>query len=275
MGALEKLHSTGELGSVCILVGTSVGAVLCFLLAIGYAPRDILREMIQDRVLEKTIDALGPQTDGFVDPSIFRAFIERCANKTPYGADITFGQLSRKLYVNTFDTVSWSELVFGPDTHPDQNVIDAVMASSAVPLLLPPVSIDGGSAVCVDGGLACNFKTELAADILIREPGEPRHKRLIGVSVPIDRRGAGGGTWVSSMYALLSVPMMILSEESERRARAKLSRAGISSITIHKLYGAHASLPIDPRIMNTSSLLREYTEGYNAVLVSKRKLKQE
>jgi predicted acylesterase/phospholipase RssA len=164
LGALQYLDVENHLDQVENYVGTSIGAVLCFLLHISYSPKDIftlsklydfsaLNDINADQILS-FFDNLGLSTNERMI-RIINIFMKH--KKIP--TDITFSQLYR-LTKKKINIVAWCindhhSVCFNYQNHPNMCVLIALQMAIAVPLLFRPVLYE--NKMYVDGGVTDNL----------------------------------------------------------------------------------------------------------------------
>jgi NTE family protein len=182
------------------VVGTSVGAVNAAFLAAGPWTRRVealgdiwagtRRHDIFPTPPRSFVRAATGRANHFVDPRSFRRLVER---------SVDYGRIERAavpLAIVATDVLTGREVVL---RHGD--VVDAVMASAAIPSVFPPVALDGH--VLMDGGVvnntAISVAGELGADVVyvlptgyacaLREPpASALGMALHAVSLAIQRR---------------------------------------------------------------------------------------
>lgn len=145
LGALKRIEST--LDDVEAISGSSAGAIIGFLLAIGMSVDEITKIAIDIDMRAFVKVSLGTffQKYGFVDTALIREqFVEIC------GCDPTFEELDKKLYVSAFCLNDGRTEYFSRDTHPKVRVIDAVIASMSIPVIFSRSILNGGRTY-VDG----------------------------------------------------------------------------------------------------------------------------
>ena len=181
-GALEALAATGlDLASADLIVGTSAGALMGSVIALGGRPWDLASKVG------------SPGGGGLADASVRQAALKRPAEflrhrlmpsmgvrlSAAIGSLIPVGSHStehvealvrdfitpgvrphRGLRISTVERLSARRILFGPEL---ERLPNAVAASCAVPGWFVPVEIDG--AYYVDGGVHSNFSIDVAADI--------------------------------------------------------------------------------------------------------------
>lgn len=168
LGALQYLADTHRLQSKDVLVGTSVGSMICYLLAIGYTPVEIMvylcthHEKIFGQ-LRMSIKLSILQGKGALDYSpIENALVEMTLSK------IESVPTLKELYEKTGKTlvcVSYNyskniPAIFSHATHPTMLCTEALRMSSNLPLIFDIVKHDG--CIYFDGGIANNFAIDVA-----------------------------------------------------------------------------------------------------------------
>lgn len=130
--------------------GTSMGAVVAAALAAGAEPDTLVERFAVVAVRGVARDPLAP-VRGLFGRSLLRPEALRRAIEAFVGAG-HFHQLVAPLTVTATDLDSGELLLYGAGGR-DAPLIDALLASCALPLYFPPVTLDGHRAG--DGGLRC------------------------------------------------------------------------------------------------------------------------
>jgi len=198
VGMLQALADRGIVPD--LLVGTSAGAINAAFLAAGPSPArvDALAQVwagIRRRDVFPTspaaaLRAATGRANSFVDPRSLRRLLER---------HLTYGRIENAcwpLAVVATDVTTGMEVIL---RHGD--VVDAVMASAAIPSVFPPVEVDGhtlmdggianNTAISVAGGLGADVIYVLPAGYACALPGPPQSAlgmALHAVSLAIQRR---------------------------------------------------------------------------------------
>ena len=160
VGMLQALADRGVVPD--LLVGTSVGAISAAFLAAGPSPArvDALAE-IWSRTKRRDIFPTSPlsamramsgRANSLVDPRPMRRLVEQAL---PYGR---IEESPWPLAIIATEVTTGAEVVL---RHGD--VVDAVMASVAIPAVFPPVELDGH--VLMDGGVVNNTAISVAGDL--------------------------------------------------------------------------------------------------------------
>lgn len=159
LGALAYLEDRGMSEDIHSYAGSSGGAVVAALCSVAGTSgvRDLLRlygaeDVSAPRALHNPFVRHGLVSMGFRS-------LERRLEASTGKKRATFRDVRRvtgkSLFVSAFRVDDGRTVFFGPDD--DVAVVDAVRASTAIPLLVPPVRIDGGA--YVDGAIAAYLPT--------------------------------------------------------------------------------------------------------------------
>lgn len=168
LGAVNYFENNIDFKKIIEFSGTSVGSMLCYLLAIGYNSTEIITMLLKTKVFDKIKHFNVMQMvegGGATSFSPIQELIETLTI-SKIGRFLTLSQL-RKDFGKTFTCVTYDLTKnkrenLHPDTHPDLPCITAVRLSSTVPFIFPPYLYDGSQ--YVDGGLVCNFPADLISD---------------------------------------------------------------------------------------------------------------
>lgn len=181
VGVLKALSDSGWLSDVKHIGGTSSGAIVSSLYAVGYSP-DEIKDLMQTTQFKSFNDGkysfVGgllrlQKKFGWYKGQEFLTWIEDRIEKKLGSRDITFSQLA---FLNKIDLcVTGTNLTlqrteyFNKKNFPDMRVADAVRISMAIPMYYEALFMDNTGKlheepdtaitinVMVDGGLAANF----------------------------------------------------------------------------------------------------------------------
>lgn len=157
IGALKALEEKGIFPEV--VSGTSAGSIAGALYCHGYSPDDMLR-------IIKEVSYLRSLRSGFWRMGLLSS--KGLQNTlTPYITNNDFSLLKKKLFVCVAQ-IRTGKVFFVSEG----NVVDTVTASSSVPVLMTPTTID--NEMYIDGGVLNNFPIE---------PLEGLCSPILGVSV--------------------------------------------------------------------------------------------
>ena len=179
LGTLQYLKDNDKLDDIKNYVGVSVGAIICYLLIIGYTPIEIMVYLCTNK---KVFDKLNKfdfvnavKGDGAVSFSLISDIIERMT-VDKVGKVLLVKDL-KTVYGKNFTCVSYNaskskKEIINEQTYPDLPCVTALRMSSNIPLVFEPYKF--GDSYFVDGGLSNNFPIDI---------GEEIGKSVLGISV--------------------------------------------------------------------------------------------
>uniref|UniRef100_A0A6C0IDW6 PNPLA domain-containing protein n=1 Tax=viral metagenome TaxID=1070528 RepID=A0A6C0IDW6_9ZZZZ len=186
LGALQYAMDHGFLLSVHKYVGTSIGAILSYLLCIGYTPVELMVLLCQNQWLGKLhLDVYNiVQGSGALSFSHVQEILEKLTVQK-IGHFMTLRQLQEKygktLICCTYNYTLDREEFMTPADHPDLPCLTALRMSANLPLVFEPFLYNGS--VYLDGGLSSNFPLHycgaddkvLGIALFPTSPSEPDH----------------------------------------------------------------------------------------------------
>lgn len=140
--ALEALHVP-----IDVLTGTSIGGLVAALYAVGYQPYQI-EQWFQRATMRRILDR-DPTNGGFIGTRKIEQLLREA-----FGTR-TFADATLPLALVAVDIVRGTEVIIR-----DGSLVDAVLASTAIPGLFPPVM--RGEQLLVDGGVLNNVPVDVA-----------------------------------------------------------------------------------------------------------------
>lgn len=159
------------------IVGTSIGALVGALAASGMPVEEMRRHALAlDRTRVARVNRRAVWINGIRQPSVFHGETLHSLFESTLPPE-GWRALRIPLLVNAVDLETGSTEWFGPGARADLSLVDAVYASSALPVFYPP-HVTGGHAF-VDGGIMASLPIAKAAEV--------GADRIIAVDV-----GAGG-----------------------------------------------------------------------------------
>ncbi|MEX1051413.1 MAG: patatin-like phospholipase family protein, partial [Gemmatimonadales bacterium] len=153
VGVIEVLEAAGH--SPVQVVGSSMGALIGAVWCAGTSPaemRNLLEELRRAdlfRIAHRDMAFKRMRSPGLYRPEPLADVVSGLLGH------VTFGDLERPMLVSTVDLNAGEQVVWGGPGHEDVPVVDAVLASCALPGFLPPHPVRG--AWCVDGSVAGNL----------------------------------------------------------------------------------------------------------------------
>ena len=174
--ALVDLERQGYLPNIETLRGTSAGALACILFALPM-PTEVILEMAMSAEMRSDMNFSFPSlwhSFGLSDGEFIRSFLNRTFQLANIQTNVTFKDFSetcKDIMLVATDLQTSEMIVFSKKATPNAVMIDAAIASCALPPMIAPQKVwDGVSLrMCVDGGIVCNFPISLAPELLKEE----------------------------------------------------------------------------------------------------------
>jgi NTE family protein len=173
LGALKCLIDNEIVVFPEIFAGSSVGSIICFLINIGYSPKDQydLLEQLDFTELVKYVEPENLFSEPCFGISSAEPILEVIYNfmkKKKIPKNITFRELfemtQSKLIVTGTCINDVVVKYFSVDTYPDMQILKALRISMSIPFVFRPYSFEGK--LWVDGGCMNNFPIDLFTDKL-------------------------------------------------------------------------------------------------------------
>ena len=253
LGSLHHLYKVDNISlEITKYIGTSVGAIISYLLIVGYLPVDILCYICQSRVL-----------DIMNNPNLFNMFHGRGAcdatllehsledlTVQKLGSVPTMKELydstGKELIVCTYNDTKGVPVYIDHKTFPDMSCVTAIRLSSNIPFIFDHYRYKGD--FYLDGGIIDNFPIGRV------QPGDVALGiNLVVKPITICTQDRGARATYTSLINLLKTFFAVRGREH------RLDRADINVIDIEDedLMGSYN--------LDTISVLDKFSHGYNAV----------
>ena len=205
LGALQYAVDNFILANVKTYVGTSSGAMICYMLAIGYTPIEIMVYICKNQLMEKIqhfnvvamIQGRGATSFNTIQEQLEKMTISKIGYlptlndlKEKYGKTLIC--VTHNLTHNCVEYLSW-------ENHPHLPCITALRMSSNLPLIFENYTY--GNCLYVDGGISDNF----AIDI-----GEKYGKKVLGILLGAEGSNFSNEPDISTLefiYKIMFVPI--------------------------------------------------------------------
>lgn len=155
MGALYHYELTKDINCLNTFVGTSVGGILCVLLAAGYRPSELINMVIEESIDVSKMISIGPR---YTIPKVKELLVKRLEVDPTNMTIKEFKDLTKKtirLISTCLNTPGGHMIVLGEGETENCPLLLAVEATSSIPLLFSPVTYQ--KHILIDGGFICNF----------------------------------------------------------------------------------------------------------------------
>lgn len=168
LGALAFVNEYTSLKDMTYLLGTSAGAMICYLLCLGYAPMEIMTSLTSSKVWDKfrtpnimaCVRGEGVYAYGPINEFLGKLTIEKI------GILPTFKKLftitGRNLRMVTFNFTENKAEILSKDTTPDLPCLVGIHMSCNVPLVFEPFKYNGN--MYIDGCIDNHFPINIGID---------------------------------------------------------------------------------------------------------------
>jgi predicted patatin/cPLA2 family phospholipase len=222
LGALKYIEDTVGLESIDYFYGTSIGAVISYLLIIGFSPMEIIQTVIKSKLMDKLIATFNLfqmfQSRGIVNINLLMAELELITilkTERVFTLRELYDCFGKELHCIAYNYSQRRVEHLSYLTHPDMDSITAIRLSSALPFVFEDVYYNGD--LYLDGGIANNFPVEYVPS---------GHKILGLVLFPELKPQTVDETLVQFIHKLLYIPLI------EKTKSAVARCAGIEHIHI-------------------------------------------
>ena len=255
LGAIQYAFDNYLFQNLTTYVGTSSGSMICYLLAIGYTPIEIMVYICSNQIMEKmhNFNILAMmQGRGAISFSNIQEQLEKMSiskigylptlNDLKQKMNKTLVCVTHNLTENRTEYLSW-------ETHPHLPCVTAMHMSANLPLIFENYRY--GNCFYVDGGISDNF----AIDI-----GEKMGEKILGITLNNELYSFSSDTDVSTLefiYNLINVPVIQAINHKIRIASDKCKIINIKDIG--------PNLKIFEFNITSSAKLNMFSHGYEQI----------
>lgn len=254
LGALQAIYDKNLIDDIKTYIGTSIGAIICYLVAIGYTPVEIIVSVYGNRWLEKmkhfNLVALINGNGATSFTSLHESLEKLTINKI--GKLLTLAKLKEEfgktLICTTYNATLCKTEYLGPDNYPDLPCLTALRMSGNLPLIFDRFKYMDN--FYLDGGISDNFSIAKGVEI---------GTNVIGVYLEVDEqtlRDEPEDGMINYFFRLLQIPIL-----QATRYKVDLVKNQCVVIPIRgKKLGNTMSFDI-----NSKDRLDMFSAGYNEV----------
>lgn len=251
LGAIQSALDLKMISDVKTYVGTSIGSVISYLLAIGYSPVELMVALHIGNWMEKlSYFDLVSMTNGNGASSFTP--IQECLEKLTIdkiGKFITLGKLKEEfgktLICTTYNMTTCKMEYLSPDTHHELPCLTALRMSANIPLVFDRFKYT--DCFYVDGGIGDNFPIIT---------GEEHGEKVLGFNMKADVKSLQDNPddgIISYFFRLLQVPV-------KQATEYRLSTSTEKSTIIH-LFSGNLKSPLEFSLASQQRL-EMFSEGY-------------
>jgi NTE family protein len=230
LGAMQYLVDNDVLKKTDTYVATSIGAMIAYLVAIGYTPVEIMVYISTSRILEELAEIDVSHILAGKGALDFERVARHVRRMTRTRLDVetlslreVWTRFKKRLYVVTFNYTARKMEVLGPDTHPDLDCFTAIKLSATLPLVFNRAS-HGGSEY-IDGGIVNNFPMDV---------GEQVGKRVLGLRI-LEKTGTDKNL-LEYIYTLFFIPITLRTNEIVRNSRSTVFEIEVNECRVYRFF---------------------------------------
>jgi predicted acylesterase/phospholipase RssA len=203
LGALQNAYDNNLVGDIKYYVGTSVGAIICYLLVIGYKPYEILIYICTHHLLENMQEFNIMNIMNNEGVFSFRHIYEELEKMTiaKIGFFPTLLSLKEKfnkiLICTTYNLTEDSTEILSYETHPDLPCLVALRMSANLPLVFE--NFKYGKHFYIDGGVANHFPMDIGCRY------NQEDKKILGFVITEECKAANNS--LEFIYKLMFIPI--------------------------------------------------------------------
>lgn len=210
LGSLQYAFDNYLLKNITTYIGCSAGAMICYLLAIGYTPIEIVVYICCNQLMEKMVHfnivAMINNQGASSYNAINETFEKMTINKIGFYPTLKdlkdkFGKI---LIFSTYNITEQKIEYLSSDTHPNLPCITAIRMSSNLPLVFE--NFKYGNSLYIDGGVCDNFPIHL---------GDKLGKKVLGILITSETKNISNVNDIGILefiYMLMFIPISQIQE---------------------------------------------------------------
>jgi predicted acylesterase/phospholipase RssA len=251
LGAIQYAFDNYLLKNLVIYVGTSSGAMICYLLAIGYTPIEIMVYICTNQLMEKMqhfnivamIQGRGASSFSSIQEQLEKMSISKIGylptlNDLKEKIGKTLVCVTHNLTENRTEYLSW-------ETYPHLPCITALRMSSNLPLIFENYRY--GSCTYVDGAISDNFAIDL---------GEKMGEKILGVVVSPQTNNFSNEPDVNTLEFIYNIIYVPVNQAINYKIRLASNKCKIVNINLK------SSLKFFEFNVSSSEKLNMFSSGY-------------
>lgn len=209
LGALQYCFDNFLLKDIDIYIGTSAGAMICYLLAIGYTPLEIIVYICSNQLMDKMVhfNIIGMINNQGASSysSINETFEKMTINKIgfyPTLKDLK-DKYNKTLICCTYNLTEKKTEYLSYENYPNLPCLTALRMSSNLPLIFE--NFKYGNSYYVDGGITDNFPIDI---------GDKLGKKILGCLLTAEQDNFNNNeiNILEFIYVLMFIPILQLEE---------------------------------------------------------------
>jgi NTE family protein len=247
LGALQYLYDKGYTKSIKNYIGTSIGAIIAYLLVIGLLPDEIITFLCTHKTTDKfkhfnlvaMINRQGALNFSPLSEALERITIEKVGYLLTL-KDIKT-RMNKQLVITTYNLTEDKVEYLTDENHPDLPCLTALRMSANIPLLFEDFKYYNN--YYVDGGILANFPIDYF---------DKDDNIIFGINLKSEDTFSHEDNIAEYFYKLIYIPLNKYTEEkiSKASTRCKILSISFKNIKITQLD------------VNNHKKLEMFSEGY-------------
>lgn len=267
LGSLQYCKDNNMIEHIQTYIGTSVGAIICYLLIIGYTPIEITvylctHTKVFDKLKYLDINA-ACRGDGATSFFHIMEYIEQMTTEK-IGRIVTMKDLpilfNKKLICTTYNSSKNTMEYLSAENTPDLPCLTALRMSANIPLVFENYKYGGN--FYVDGGICNNFPIDI---------GEQNGERVLGLVSLLLSNGQLSSDIHQKNFAEYILRLLYVSFETTTRLRITHKRENTTIIQL-EITDYSSSLKFN---LESKNKLEMFSSGYNQASLYFSKLNSE
>ena len=203
LGALQHLYDEALHHEITTYVGTSSGAIVGYLLAIGYTPLEIMLEICTKRMIDKLqffdiygmINGAGACSFSVIQEQLEKMTISKIG--TLHTLKDLYEKYKRVLVCTTYNMTKGKCEYLSHENYPNLPCLTALRMSSNLPLIFEPYKYE--QSFYIDGAVSDNFPIDV---------GDEMGKKVLGILLsPASHNIDPAMPMVEYIYKLIFIPI--------------------------------------------------------------------
>jgi len=202
LGSLQYIFDTTNIEDIKLYIGTSSGAIICFLLSIGYNPSEILAYICVNQLMEKiqhfNIVAMinGSGASSFI--SIYEQIEKMTIDKIGYIPTLLDikKNFNKELIFVTYNITENKTEYLSYENYPNLPCLIGLRMSSNLPLIFENYKY--GNNLYIDGGVSDNFPIDI---------GDKKGNKVLGINIETLNISNSGSNIIEFIYKLMFIPI--------------------------------------------------------------------
>jgi NTE family protein len=230
LGGIQYLYDNFLLDKISIYIGTSSGAIISYLLAIGYSPIEIVVYICKHQLLEKmqhfNIVAMINGSGAISFSNIYEHLEKMTIEKIGYIPTLLdlYEKYSKKLICVTYNITEDKTEYLSYETYPNMPCLIALRMTSNLPLIFENYKY--GNSFYIDGGITDNFPIDLGDNI---------GNKILGITLGSQTENFNNDPDINILEFIYKLMFIPISENINSKIKNASSKCKIINLNYDKL----------------------------------------